>query len=148
MPVRTFDPKQVAVIIGGSVIGGFADGEFVRVSRTSDAYSKVTGTDGVISRAKSNDRSGEMTIILSQTSPSNDVLSAIHAADEATNAGVVPVAIKDLSGRSTYVSAFAWIRKSPDSSFGKEITNREWVLDMADYKVFVGGNADVIAPTP
>ena len=145
MPVRTFDPKEVAVVVGGSVIGGFADGEFIRVSRKNDAYTMVEGSDGVISRAKSNSRSGEMTIILSQTSPSNDVLSLIHAADEATNAGVVPVAVKDLSGRSTYVSAFAWIRKSPDTSFGKDITNREWILDLADYNPFVGGNADVVA---
>ncbi len=145
MPVRTFDPKDVVVIVGGSIIGGFADGEFIRVSRSSDAYTKVTGSDGVISRSKSNDRSGEMTIILAQTSPSNDVLSLIHAADEATNAGVVPVAVRDLSGRSTFVSAFAWIRKSPDASFGKEITNREWTLDLADYNPFVGGNADVEA---
>lgn len=142
MPVRTYDPKQCLIIIGGVPMSGFADGTFVSVERSSDTFTKVSGADGIVSRAKTNDRSGTLTLTLAQTSPSNDVLSGFQIADELTNNGIVPVLIKDISGRSTYVSGFGWVRKPPTGEFGKEIADREWVLDLADLEVFTGGNAD------
>ena len=142
MALRTYDPKKVIIVIGGYPMGGFADGEFVNVIRSGDAFSKSVGADGDTTRVKSNDKSGEMTLTLSQTSPSNDVLSGISRADELGNAGVVPVKVKDLSGRSEFVSAFAWIRKIADSPNGKEISNIEWVLDLTDVTSFVGGNLE------
>jgi len=142
MPVRTYDAKQVAVIIDGVPMSGFADGSFVVVERDNDTFSKVSGADGIVSRSKSNDRAGSLVLTLAQTSPSNDVLSAIQQLDEQANAGVVAVLIQDFSGRSVFVSAFGWIRKPPSSEFGKEINDREWTLDLADLDTFTGGNAD------
>jgi hypothetical protein len=143
MPVRTYDPKQVLVLIGGAPMSGFADGSFVSVERTADTFSKVSGADGIVSRAKTNDRSGSLVLTLAQTSPMNDVLSGFAVADELTNLGVIPVLIKDNSGRSVLVSAFGWVRKPAKADFGKEISNREWTLDLADLDMFDGGNADV-----
>lgn len=140
MPVRTFDPSQTILTVNGIPISGYADGTGIRVSRSNDMYSKSSGMDGVTSRSKSSDKSGEITITLAQTSPSNDVLSVIALADETRNAGVIPVTVADLSGRSIYASAKAWIRKPPDAEFGKEVSNREWVLDCADLKMYSGGN--------
>lgn len=139
--VRTYDPKQVMILIGGIPMGGFADGEYVNVERTSDTFTMVSGADGITSRAKTNDRSGSMTLTLAQTSPSNDALSAIALADELTNSGVVPILIKDGSGTTVFVSAFGWIKKPPAASFAKEIGNRAWILDLADLDVFIGGNS-------
>jgi hypothetical protein len=113
MSVRTYDPKQVLVIIGGIPMSGFADGTFVSVERTSDTFTKVSGADGIISRSKTNDRSGSLKFTSAQTSPSNDILTGIALADELANAGVVPVLIKDNSGRSVYVSAFGWVKNRP-----------------------------------
>ena len=55
MSVRTYDPKAVAVLIGGVPIGGFADGTFISVERDNDTFQKVSGSDGIVSRAKSNE---------------------------------------------------------------------------------------------
>ncbi len=140
MAVRTYDPKQVVVLIGGVPVGGFADGTFLNVTRTADTFTKHVGADGNTSRTKSSDRSGEMTITLAQTSPSNDVLSGFALADELSNNGIVPILIKDLSGRTALVSAFGWIRKMPDVEFGKEVADRAWVFDLADIETFIGGN--------
>lgn len=142
MPVRTFDPKQFNLLVGGIPIGGYADGTFISFMRSNDTFTKVSGTDGIVSRALSADTSGEIVITLAQTSPSNDALSAIHTADEISGDGVVPVLIEDKSGRTKALSAFAWIRKPADSEFGKEIANREWTLDCADFDVFIGGNSN------
>ena len=140
MAIRTFDPKSVIVTIGGVPMSGYADGTFLTVDRDEDAFSKVTGADGVTSRVKSNNRSGTMTLSLTQTSSSNDVLSGFVALDEIANAGVVPILVKDVSGNSLFFSATGWVKKFPSSEFGKEISNRDWVLDLADVDVFVGGN--------
>lgn len=140
MPVRTYDPLKVTVIIGGVPMSGFSDDTFVKVSRNEDLFSLHVGTDGETSRAKSNNRSGELSLSLAQTSTSNDVLSAFAIADEQSNSGVVPVLIKDNSGKSVYFSAAGWIKKMPDSEFGKDVKDREWVLDLAAVDVFIGGN--------
>jgi hypothetical protein len=140
MSVFTFDPGKFTLIVGGFPIGGFADGTAIKVSRTNQAYTKHTGLDGVVSRVRSRDKSGEITITLAQTSPSNDVMSAFALADELNDAGVVPVLVKDGNGRSVALSGYAWIRKLPDQDYGKEISNREWVMDTADLDIFVGGS--------
>lgn len=140
MSVKTYDPKQVQLIIGGNQIGGFADGEFINAERDEDAFTKVTGADGETSRAKSNNKAGSLTLTLAGTSSSNDALSAIAIADELDNDGIVEVYIKDTLGTSVLFSAQGWIRKMPAYSADKEITNREWVLDLANVDTFIGGN--------
>ena len=140
MSVYTYASDEVRIIVGGIPISGLADGTFVSVARDEQAFTKVTGADGTTSRAKSANRSGSITLTLSQTSPSNDVLSALAVADEETGAGVVPVLIKDGSGRSVHATDAAWVQKMPDAEDGKEITDREWVLDCARITNFIGGN--------
>jgi len=142
MAVRTYDPKSVVVTIGGVPMSGYADGTFLVVDRDENSFSKVTGADGTTTRVKSNNRSGTMTLTLKQSSPSNDVLSGFATLDELANSGVVPILIKDLSGNSLFFSATGWIQKFPSSEFGKEINNRDWILDLVDVDMFVGSNAE------
>jgi hypothetical protein len=139
MPLYTYDPKDLVLTVGGVAISGYADGEFVSVERTNDAFSMVSGADGDVSRAKSNDKTGAITITLAQTSLSNDVLAGFARLDEESNDGVVPVIAKDLNGTSVFFSGSAWVRKVPASAFAKEIQTREWVLDCADLEIHVGG---------
>lgn len=141
MGVKTYDPKQVVVSIGGIPISGYLDGTFIQVTRDEDAFAKKTGADGETSRAKSNSRGGSVTLSLAQTSLSNDALSALAAVDENTGNGVVPLLVKDVRGTSLIASASAWIKKLPDTIYSKEIEGREWVIDCADLQIFVGGNA-------
>ena len=141
MSVRTFDPKQVIVTIGGVPMSGFSDGTFLEVDRNEPTWNIVVGADGLVTRGKTNNFSGTLTLTLKQSSPSNDVLSAFMAVDEATNAGVIPVLVKDLSGNSIYFSARAWITQYPNSTFGKDITDRQWVLSMDEADMFVGSNS-------
>jgi hypothetical protein len=135
--VRTYDPKQVAVLIDSIPIGGFADGTSIKVSRSNDMFSKSSGMDGILSRVKSNDVSGEITLTLAQTSPSNDVLTDF--ANRSADNDVVPILIKDLFGTSEYISGFVWVKKHADVEFSKDISNREWTLEAADLSMLTGG---------
>ena len=141
MALSTFDPASVVITVGGVPISGYADGTFALLTRSVDAWSMVTGADGLTTRVKSNNRSGTLTLTLTQTSPSNDVLSGFAVADELSNSGVVPILIKDLSGTTVLFSATGWVQKFPDVEYSNILTNREWILGLADIDVFVGGNA-------
>lgn len=138
--VFTYDPKQVSCIVGGKILSGFADGTFIVVERNEQAFNLKVGVDGEGTRAKSNNKSGKITITLMQSSASNDDLSAIAAADELSNAGVVPFYMKDNSGRSVCTALSSWIQKYANSEFAKETTTRQWVLETDDIEIFIGGN--------
>jgi hypothetical protein len=140
--VYTYSPEEVSVVVGGIRLSGFADGTFVTVSRDEQAFNKVTGADGKTSRSKTANRTGTITIVLQQTSPSNDVLSALALADELSNAGVVPTLIKDGSGRTLHAAPTSWVQQVPDHSMSKDIENVEWVMDCAAIDSFIGGNSE------
>lgn len=141
--VRTYSPGEIVMTVNGVAMGGFADGTFITVARDEQSFTKVTGADGTVSRSKSNNRSGTVTLSLQQTSPSNEVLSALLAQDELDNSGVVPVLIKDNSGTARFFSGTGWVQGMPSVEYGKEIANREWVVEMADMEFNVAGNLGV-----
>lgn len=138
--MKTYDPSQVQVIIGGNIMSGYADGTFISVERDENSFTKHVGTDGDVSRSKTSNKSGTMTLTLAQTSLSNDILSALHLADELSNNGVVPVMIKDNSGTTLLFAGESWIQKPANTEFSNEITDREWIMDLAIVEMLVGGN--------
>lgn len=140
MSVKTFDPKIFSVIVGGKIMSGFADGTFIKVTRHEQAFTLKVGVDGEGARAKSGNRSGTFEITLMNSSYSNDDLSAFALADEVSGTGVVPVLVKDGSGRTVCESTTAWVQKFPDAEFGKEIGERTWIIESDEVIMFLGGN--------
>ncbi len=138
----TYSSQLVAITVNGNLItgSGFADGDFVKISRDVDSYSKVVGADGYISRALSANRGGSIEITLQSTSPSNDVLSAMAAQDELTQTGIGSVQVKDVSGRTICSAQNAWVKKLPEVTFGTEVGTRVWALDCDHLIMSVGGN--------
>lgn len=140
MAARQYDPKNVSVIVGGTIIGGFTDGTFILAERNEDMWNLKVGVDGIGTRAKTNNQSGKFTITLHQSSPSNDYLSTLASADELGNAGAVPVLIRDNLGTTLATSLTAWVKKYANIEDGKEVANRVWVLETDQLLLFVGGN--------
>lgn len=142
MAVRSYDPKDVVISISGVPMSGFADGTFLEITADTQQFTKVVGADGYTTRVKSNNYGAVMTLTLSQTSPSNDILSGILALDRAANRGVVPVLIKDMSGTTIFFAGTGWIQQFPDVTYGNEINNRAWAFDLAEVDIFIGGNGE------
>jgi hypothetical protein len=140
MALKSYDPKQVAVIIGTRPISGFADGEFVSVERNNDAWTYTTGADGEGTRVKSNDRSGRVTLTLAQTAVDNAYISELAIADELAGGGTIPVTIRDKSGNDIHATETAWVVKMPVANYDKATTNREWIFETNDLNMYVGGN--------
>ena len=138
--MKTYDPKQVILTVGGRQITGWADGTFIEVERDADAYELTVGADGDAARSKSNNRAGKITVTLLQTSEGNAVLSGFAAADELSNGGVVAIMARDKSGASFFVADQAWVQKYPKSGYSKNIETREWVLRSDSINIYEGGN--------
>jgi hypothetical protein len=137
--VKTYDPKEVVITFGSIPISGYAEGTFVRVNRSGDAFAKSKGAGGDIERVNRNQGDFEVTITLQQTASSNTELSAILAADMATNAGVFPLTIEDKLGNTLFFAPQAWIRKDPEWEDGDELNSREWTFDTGIASNLVGG---------
>ena len=133
------DLSPFADIIG-KIISGFADGTFVTAERNEQAWNLKVGVDGEGTRAKNNNRSGKVTLTLMQSSSSNDYLSATAAADELSNAGALPLLIRDASGRTVISALTAWIQKYANGEFAKEVSQRQWVIETDELIMLVAGN--------
>lgn len=142
MTTRVYDANRVQVSFAGVPVQGYADGDFLAITKESDAFTSVVGTDGEVSRSKTLDRRATIEITLMQTSKTNDLLAAIHKADiEAPGgAGVGAFLVVDLSGTSLYAAGNCWIKRSPDPVFGREAQERVWTLECDVLQDFTGGN--------
>jgi hypothetical protein len=140
--VKTFDPKQVSVVVGGNIISGWGPDEAISAERNKDAWTLKVGVDGEAARSKSNDKSGRIKLTLLQTSQSNNALSALAAADELSNAGAVPFFLKDNSptGSTTGAALTCWVLKYPAVKYAHDVELREWTLETDDIELLVGGN--------
>jgi len=115
----------------------------VTVEQNEDSFVLSVGVDGEGTRAKSNNRSGTVTVVLAQSSASNALLSAVHNLDINTpnGDGIGPLLIADRSGTSLYEAENAWTRKPPAAEFGRDgAATREWVFETENLVQLHGGN--------
>ena len=138
--VKTFDPKMVVITFGSIPISGYAEGTFVSVNRSGDAFAKRKGAGGDVERINKNQGDFDVTVTLLQTTPTNKELSAVLAADQVTNAGVFPLTIKDLLGETLFFAPQAWIRKDPEWEDGDDLNSRAWIFDTGIGSNLIGGN--------
>jgi hypothetical protein len=138
MPI--YDPKSVTFIVAGVVISGFDEDEFINAERNTDLYKQKVGRDGVI-EVRSTDRTGKITVKLLSSSFSNDFFSGLLALDEASPYGTmsVPLLIKDANG-ATAAAGVGRIKGWPKLGYGSNPTGREWVFNVQNLKIFIGGH--------
>jgi hypothetical protein len=137
--VPTYDPKLVILSLGEIIFSGYADGTMIQAARDGDSFTKHVGADGEVSRTRNRNRSGAVTVTLKQTSLTNDALSALLAADELLGTGIRPLRLRDMSGTTLLASDRAWLRKPADAEFGKDQSDRQWIIECATLAGNVGG---------
>jgi len=139
--IGTFDLKRTTTLLGVLPIKSFAKGDSIKIEQEGDDFTSENGADGYTDRIKNNSTSLMITIQLAQTSPVNDLLSALLIADKLTLKGIAPFAFKDLNGTTTISAKSAWLNKHPTVTNGEEGKVREWVIKTGSvYAMFVGGN--------
>jgi hypothetical protein len=137
---RQYDPGQIVINVAGIDVVAVADGTFVNAERAEDAFSMKVGAGGDVTRVRSRNRTGSVTLTLQAASPTNDLFSALALDDELFGTGTGPLLVKDLYGNTLISAETAWIRKLPAVEMADEASNREWVIDCAELIMLVGGS--------
>lgn len=140
---KVYDADQVVMVFMGIPISsGYADGEFLTIEQEAQDFETKVGTDGEVTRSKTNNRHAIIKVKLMQSSDGNEALSAINNVDIAASGGlgIGPMLIKDLQGTTLYTAAKCWIARPPDVSFDRTATAREWTLECAQLLRLDGGN--------
>lgn len=143
MGVKTYDASQVTIIFGAiPILNGFADGTFVTVEPAGPAWTTQVGTDGEVTRSKTNNRTAVVTLTLMQSAAANDLLSARWILDDNTpgGLGVVAFFLKDNSGNTLVGAVESWIEQQPTAEFGREAGNRVWKIALGRAVTYHGGN--------
>lgn len=142
MAATTYDPTKLNVIVGGVIVTGFSDGDFITAKRDEDLYMKRVGADGHVARARNGNKSGTIEIKLLQSSPAVNQLAALVALDNFFFDGnvLIPIAIVSPGdGAELVATTSAWLKTPPEMVFGKEVGERTFVFDCADLKLSIGG---------
>jgi len=139
MANKVYDPTQVGVIVGTSPINGFSEDSIITIEMEDPQYVVSTDISGAPTRFKVNKSIAKVTIRLTQTSPSNDLLSSYVELDRVSNAGVFPLMIKDNNGTSLFTSTAAYVDQVPSMEYASETKDREWVIKATNVTKFIGG---------
>jgi hypothetical protein len=126
--IASYDSKQIIMTYGSTVVGGYADGTFVKVTAAGDTWTPYMGADGEQSRALSADDTSTVEITLSASSRTNDEFSEYFETDKETRTNMQQLAISDKNGTSLHKWAQAYITKAPDWENGKENSDRVWTF--------------------
>jgi hypothetical protein len=140
--VSTYDPTKLTVIVGGVIVSGFTDGDFIMAKRDEDLYTKRVGADGHVARARNANKAGTIEITLLQSSPAVAEIAALLALDNFLFDGDVLVPISILSpgtNAELVASTQSWLKTAPEMGFGKEVGERKFIFDCADLKLSLSG---------
>jgi len=135
------DLDQWTLLYGAALIDGFGPDEVASIT-FPQAFTKITGADGKVTRSKTLDTTAMVTFKLMTSSAANAALSALLTADLAApnGVGVLPLVLVDRQGTTAFQSPSAWIEKWPDFSLTREATVVEWVFACSRMTPYLGGN--------
>lgn len=132
-----YAPSELVLLIAGIYeITGYSTDEAISISKNSPYFSTNVGSSGTVERIHNPDRTYTLTISLSQTSPSNSILTALANLDDATKSIPFPIYAKDNSGQSIFTAAWCYIESPPAMTFTDGIETRVWTIQCT--KTFFG----------
>lgn len=139
MALIPYSPDDIIIDYGGFQLHGFQKGTFCKVSHNSPIATLKMGSDGEPVVIRSVDHSAQLEVTLQQDSAANDWISAQASAFAINGGGILPLMIKDLTGRTLHTAAAAWVQKWADTEYSDEDSPRVWVFETASMQDFVGG---------
>lgn len=130
-----YDPRQVAVIVNGREIVGFAEGTFISAERSSERYGEPdVGAKGEVTWVRSADDTGTITLTLKHNSASNGYLHELfRQQDDPGFELTVSVVDRNFDGDVSVGGSDARIANLPPFNRGEEVEDVEWVIRVADY---------------
>ncbi|WP_278939100.1 phage structural protein [Pseudomonas helleri] len=141
MALLTYSPKDVTVTIAGiHTATGYADGQFIKISKSGRNVERLRAMDGETARIFRKDENFKFELTLAQSSTTNNFLTTLYNIDVATHLGKFPILMKDHKGQSFFFSGIAWIEDMPDVVFSNQMETRTWVFTCTYAGLTIGGN--------
>jgi len=144
--VKTYSPEYTNVVIStediNHIITDYAEGGFISIEPVTERFTPVYGSKGEAYRAHNPVKAFNLTLTLSQTSHSNDLLSMLLDLDRESLDGTFTLTFKDSSGTTIFTENSAYIGSEPSQSFsgGGSIESREWTIHLPSPSYRIGGN--------
>lgn len=140
--VATYNPSDVSLVVGGYTLSGW---DRISITRRTDNFKPVYGIRGKHTRVRmggkeARESSAFITVVLSQESQANDVLSEIHRQDIEEGTARIALILKDSSGGSVFSSNEAYITNFAASDFSSDFGTREWRLFCQTTETYNVGN--------
>jgi hypothetical protein len=140
--MKSYDSKSVMVLFANTPISGFAEGSRVTCTPNAKRWTKKVGSDGEVTRSKSNNKAYTFKLTLARHSLSNTFLSSLVNADDLTPGGVThPILIEDLVSGTTYAAKNAFVSGFPEDAHETEGTDLEWEIEAGETLVMINGTA-------
>jgi hypothetical protein len=139
--MKFYDWRKSLTTVNGVPVTNFASGDDAfKAERLADNASHEVGVDGNMVVSLSADKSGQVTIKLQQTSPTNSYLNKITSGQDYM-AGFVPVIVNQMDTyRSDNVdTTVGYVKKHPDYTRGAKAATVEWVF-IFEYMVMLLGD--------
>lgn len=136
--VNTYSPKDVSLMIGSYTISGW---DSISVQRSQKTFIPAKGIRGKHTRVGTKDTSATLSIVLMASSPTNDVFSQIVSNDVDLSTGRLAVTLKDMSGKSVFMSIEGYFTGYPVKTFTNVIGQVTWeIFCQTTVSYVVGGN--------
>ena len=126
----TYDFKKVSVIVDGTIMTGWMDGDAIQSEKNEDDVTPHVGAGGDVTYAESTDETGKITLSLKATSSSVPILKALRDSKK-----LFQVQIVDVNDRAFRAGGSdCRIIKPPARAWGIETPGTEWEIYVADFK--------------
>jgi hypothetical protein len=139
MALIPYSADDVLIDFGGFQLHGLQKGSFCKLSHNADLATLKMGADGEPVLIRSVDDSAQLEVTLQQDSAANDWLTTQANLFRASGGGILPLMVKDLTGRTLHTAERAWVKKWSDTEYSDEDSPRVWVLETDKMQNFVGG---------
>ncbi|NLU42208.1 MAG: DUF3277 domain-containing protein [Firmicutes bacterium] len=128
--VRQYDPRDVAVVIDGHTVVGFADGTFIEAEKNEDDVSADVGAQGDVTFVFSADNTGTITMTLKHNSPSLTKVMELRNKREPFS---IRITDRNFEGDVSVGGSQAMIQKAPPFSRGDSVEDVEVAILVADW---------------
>ncbi len=123
---------------------GLAAGSTITEARTTPSFTLKVLANGSTVRVYSTDRTGTISIIVSQESKLHQDLRALAQTDRDTRQVVGPMVLKDTSSGEQLTYRNAFIQTVPDEIRGTESSDFTWVFMFEDFEKTVSIDQNLV----
>lgn len=145
---RTYDLKNVVLIIGGIEVSGYGEGDdAISFDWNEDLCEKTVSADGQVVYSRINDRSLAVTVTVHQRSRAYTALAALMETQHGDTIGIAPPQILPLvfqlidPSNGDSLSSFETVfMRRPAPSKGRTVGTVEFLLDLPSPKFIYGAS--------